>query len=197
MTNTAQLATRPTAEWTVEPPTLLSAARARSAPPSVALAHDYLSERGGAERVVVSLTHAFPSAPLYTSVYVPERFPELAKVDVRTSPLDHVPLIRRHHRLGLPLFPLAMRALEVEADVVVTDPPYEIALTGFGWDNTGVALGGASTKYEDYSIGFSKTISGYTISAKFIYPNVRREYLVKDGSFANTQRGVLSIATTF
>jgi uncharacterized protein (TIGR02001 family) len=87
--------------------------------------------------------------------------------------------------------------------------PKDISMTlhaGFSrgkyWDNVGetsvlAGLDGASTKYEDYSVGFSKTISGYTISAKFIYPNVRREYLVKDGAFANTQRGVLSISTTF
>ena len=35
----------------------------------VALVHDYLTQRGGAERVVLSLTRAFPSAPVYTSLY--------------------------------------------------------------------------------------------------------------------------------
>jgi len=34
---------------------------------NVALVHDYLTQRGGAERVVLSLTRAFPDAPLYTS----------------------------------------------------------------------------------------------------------------------------------
>lgn len=39
--------------------------------PKIAIVHDYLVDRGGAERVVISLSKAFPSAPIYTSVYVP------------------------------------------------------------------------------------------------------------------------------
>ena len=37
----------------------------------IALVHDYLTQRGGAERVVLSLTRAFPDAPLYTSLFDP------------------------------------------------------------------------------------------------------------------------------
>jgi len=40
--------------------------------PSIALVHDYLTQRGGAERVVLLLTRAFPDATLYTSLYAPE-----------------------------------------------------------------------------------------------------------------------------
>jgi glycosyltransferase involved in cell wall biosynthesis len=85
----------------------------------VVLAHDYLSERGGAERVVASLTRAFPGAPLYTSVYEPERFPEFDHVDIRTSGLNQVDLFRHHHRAAMPLIPRAFRQLQVEGDVVV------------------------------------------------------------------------------
>jgi glycosyltransferase involved in cell wall biosynthesis len=85
----------------------------------VVLAHDYLSERGGAERVVASLTKAFPGAPLYTSVYEPERFPEFAHVDIRTSGLNQVDLFRHHHRAAMPLIPRAFRQLRVDGDVVV------------------------------------------------------------------------------
>ena len=35
----------------------------------VALAHDYLTQRGGAERVVLTLLKAFPQAPLHTVLY--------------------------------------------------------------------------------------------------------------------------------
>ena len=85
----------------------------------VALAHDYLSERGGAERVVVALTRAFPGAPLYTSVFERSRFPELADVDVRPSALNQVRVLRENHRLALPLLPQAFERFDVEADVVV------------------------------------------------------------------------------
>ncbi len=52
----------------------------------VALVHDYLTQLGGAERVALSLSRAFPDAPLYTSLYEPgETFPEFRDVDVRPS----------------------------------------------------------------------------------------------------------------
>jgi glycosyltransferase involved in cell wall biosynthesis len=85
----------------------------------VALAHDYLSERGGAERVVVSLTRAFPDAPLYTSVLDAAMYTDLAGVDVRTSMLNRVGPLRRRHRIALPMLPTAFARLTVDADVVV------------------------------------------------------------------------------
>lgn len=37
----------------------------------VALVHDYIKEYGGAERVLEALKEAFPDAPIYTTVYLP------------------------------------------------------------------------------------------------------------------------------
>lgn len=86
----------------------------------VALAHDYATQRGGAERVALVMAEAFPGAPLYTTLYHPEgTFPEFAPLDVRTSPLDRVGVLRRHHRLALPLLAPAVRATPIEADVVL------------------------------------------------------------------------------
>ena len=46
-------------------------------PGSVAIVHDYLTQRGGAERVVLAMHRAFPTAPIYTSLYEPDlTFPE-------------------------------------------------------------------------------------------------------------------------
>src|SRR5437588_3773636 len=59
--------------------------------PSIALVHDYLTQRGGAERVALSLTRAFPGAPLHTSLYEPAAtFPAFAAVDVRPLPLNRL-----------------------------------------------------------------------------------------------------------
>ena len=45
----------------------------------VAIAHDYLTQRGGAERVVLAMARAFPDAPIYTTLYDPQQtFPEFA-----------------------------------------------------------------------------------------------------------------------
>lgn len=88
--------------------------------PTVALAHDYLTQRGGAERVALTMARAFPSAPLYTTLYHPDgTFPDFADVDVRPSRLDRVGALRRHHRLALPLLRGAVESQPVEADVLL------------------------------------------------------------------------------
>jgi glycosyltransferase involved in cell wall biosynthesis len=86
----------------------------------VALVHDYLTQRGGAERVVLSLTRAFPGAPVYTSLYDPGgTFPEFADIDVRTMPINRLRPLRRHHRAALPLLAPSFSRLRVSADVVI------------------------------------------------------------------------------
>lgn len=87
----------------------------------VTIAHDYVTQRGGAERVALALLDAFPEAPLVTSVYDPgSTFPEFADADVRTGPLQAWHVVRRDPRLGLPLLPLSWDRTDVpESDVVV------------------------------------------------------------------------------
>lgn len=86
----------------------------------VALVHDYLTQRGGAERVVLSMARAFPGSPLFTSLYEPEgTFPEFASLDIHTLPIDRIGFLRRHHRAALPLLAPAFSSLRVDADVVV------------------------------------------------------------------------------
>jgi glycosyltransferase involved in cell wall biosynthesis len=86
----------------------------------VALVHDYLTQRGGAERVVLSMLRAFPEAPLYTSLYEPATtFPGFARADVRPLGLNRVAALRRDHRRALPLLAPAFRRLVVDADVVI------------------------------------------------------------------------------
>jgi len=91
-----------------------------TARPPVAIAHDYLTQRGGAERVVLSLTRAFPGAEVHTSLYEPVgTFPEFASVRVHTAPIDRIGPLRHHHRLALPLLAPTWSATRVDADVVV------------------------------------------------------------------------------
>ena len=88
--------------------------------PRVAIAHDYLTQRGGAERVVLALTRAFPDAPVYTTLFDPaSTFPEFSSVDVRTSGLNRVSVFRRDHRLALPVLALAANSIHIDADVVI------------------------------------------------------------------------------
>jgi len=89
--------------------------------PKVAIVHDYLTQTGGAERVVLYMARAFPGAPIYTSLYEPDRtFPGFRELDVR--PMEHlnrIGLLRRNQRIGLPLFGRAFRKLAIDADVVL------------------------------------------------------------------------------
>jgi glycosyltransferase involved in cell wall biosynthesis len=86
----------------------------------VAIVHDYLTQRGGAERVVLSMLKAFPGAPLYTSLYEPDAtFPAFRSADVRTLIVDRLPPLRRRHRLALPLLAQTFSRLTVSADVVL------------------------------------------------------------------------------
>jgi glycosyltransferase involved in cell wall biosynthesis len=87
----------------------------------VALAHDYLTQRGGAERAVLSMLEAFPGAPLHTTLFEPAgTFPEFVDADIRTSWLNDVPFFRRSHRAALPFLAAAVGSLDVgEVDMVV------------------------------------------------------------------------------
>ena len=86
----------------------------------ITVVHDYLTQRGGAERVVLSMLKAFPEAPLYTSLYDPDAtFDEFGAVDVRPLPLNRSPLLRRRHRLALPFLASAFDSLESQSVVTV------------------------------------------------------------------------------
>ncbi|MEU0495617.1 glycosyltransferase [Mycobacterium sp. NPDC006124] len=89
--------------------------------PRVAIAHDYLTQRGGAEKVVLAMSHAFPEAPIYTTLYDPaSTYPEFADLDVRVSRLNKVGFLRSRHRAALPLLPFASSSIYIDADVVLS-----------------------------------------------------------------------------
>lgn len=86
----------------------------------VAIAHDYLTQRGGAERVVLAMARAFPDAPIYTTVYEPDlTYPEFRELDVRVTVLNKVGFFRRHHRAALPFYAPVVGRTTIAADVVV------------------------------------------------------------------------------
>lgn len=86
----------------------------------VAIAHDYLTQRGGAERVVLALSRAFPEAPIHTTLYDPEgTYPEFREREVVTGPLNRIPALRADHRRALPLLAPAASATRVDADVTI------------------------------------------------------------------------------
>ena len=89
----------------------------------LALVHDWLNQIGGAEDVLQALVEMFPQAPIYTSMYWPERMPQGHHAwDIRTTWLDRLPGIHRHHQPYLPLYPLAFGQLDLSGfDVVLSN----------------------------------------------------------------------------
>lgn len=80
----------------------------------VAIVADWLTSRGGAERVIFSLAKLFPEAVIFTSVFDRAKFPELEGRDVRCSYLQGLPYsMRRKHQFLLPLFPGAFKRLDL------------------------------------------------------------------------------------
>jgi glycosyltransferase involved in cell wall biosynthesis len=77
--------------------------------------------RGG-EKVLLSLARLFPGAPIFTLLHVKGSVaPELEARDIRTSFLQHAPLVKTRYREYLPLFPRAIRGLDLGGyDLIVS-----------------------------------------------------------------------------
>jgi glycosyltransferase involved in cell wall biosynthesis len=82
----------------------------------LALAHEYFTARGGAERVIDVLHTMWPEAPVYTFFHDRRRYGDLAGWDLRTSYLQQFPIGGGVHRVLLPLYPSAARRLRVAED---------------------------------------------------------------------------------
>jgi glycosyltransferase involved in cell wall biosynthesis len=82
---------------------------------SLALAHEYFSAHGGAERVVEVFHRLHPDAPVYTFFHDRRTYGPLPGYELRTSFLQSVPRGGGLHRALLPLYPRAAAGLHVAA----------------------------------------------------------------------------------
>jgi glycosyltransferase involved in cell wall biosynthesis len=89
----------------------------------VALVHDWLNQMGGAENVLEEFVALAPGAPIYTSIYAPQRMPAAYRQwDIRTSFMQHLPGVTTHHQRYLPLYPLAFSRFRVsDVDLVLSN----------------------------------------------------------------------------
>lgn len=80
----------------------------------MALVHDWLNQRGGAENVLEELVGLFPGAPIHTSIYdaaaMPARYRDW---DIRTTFMQGLPGIAAHHQRYLPLYPVAFESTDL------------------------------------------------------------------------------------
>lgn len=95
--------------------------------PKIAIVHDWLTNMGGAERVVLALHEAFPEAPVYTSTYNPEKLPLFKNVDVRTTWLQKLPGgLGKLHKFFPSMRGRAFRKLDLsEYDIIISSSSAE------------------------------------------------------------------------
>lgn len=82
----------------------------------VALVHEWLTNLAGSERVLLAMHELYPEAPIYTSLYAPERLPAEYgpdRLDVRTSRLQQLPGATSKWRQLLPLMPAAFESFDL------------------------------------------------------------------------------------
>jgi glycosyltransferase involved in cell wall biosynthesis len=87
----------------------------------IALVHDYLTQRGGAERVFELLCKRYPQADIFTSLYDPQKTIDLSERIVNTTFLQKLPGAAKNFRLMAPLYFPAFRALNLQAyDLIIS-----------------------------------------------------------------------------
>lgn len=95
--------------------------------PKIAIVHDWLTNMGGAEKVVLAMHEAFPEAPIYTSTYNPESLPDFKDCDVRTTYLQNLPKpLAKLHKFFPTLRVHAFKKLDLsEYDIILSSSSAE------------------------------------------------------------------------
>ncbi|MCL2197384.1 MAG: glycosyltransferase [Defluviitaleaceae bacterium] len=86
----------------------------------LAIAHDWLTNIGGAEIAISIVADIYENAPIYTSVYDPDNLGDLLKGrDIRTSFIQKFKKAKKNHQKYLPFMPTAWEQFNFnEFDVV-------------------------------------------------------------------------------
>lgn len=89
----------------------------------VALVHDYLTQYGGAERVLDAIHSIFPDATVFTSIYYPKAMPDhMASWDIRTTEAQNLPLLAKLSKHYTFLYPFLFEAFDLrDYDLIISD----------------------------------------------------------------------------
>ncbi|HMQ95649.1 MAG TPA: glycosyltransferase [Candidatus Saccharibacteria bacterium] len=95
--------------------------------PKICIVHDWLTNMGGAEEVVLALAEAFPGAPIYTSTYDPDKMPKFKHLDIRTTHLQNLPKpLTKLHKFFPILRVKAFQKLDLsEFDIIISSSSAE------------------------------------------------------------------------
>lgn len=88
----------------------------------IVLVHDYLNQRGGAERVVGVMHRIFPDAEIHTLFLDREKlWDSLEDANIVPSFLQRFPFVIKHFKLFFWIYPWVMKSIKIpECDVVLT-----------------------------------------------------------------------------
>jgi len=88
----------------------------------VCIVHDWLINMRGGEKVLAAICELYPDAPIYTLFYDRNGLsPVLKRKDIHASFLQRIPGIKKFYRWWLPIFPSAIRSLNLKSyDLVIS-----------------------------------------------------------------------------
>ena len=88
----------------------------------IALVHDYLSQQGGAERVLKVFSEMYPEAPIFVLFYDEEKMGHIFDSKrIKSSVLQKMPAIKHRYQWYLPLMPIATESYDLsDFDVVLS-----------------------------------------------------------------------------
>lgn len=92
----------------------------------VAIVSDWLTDRGGAEKVLDSFLNIFPNAEIFTTVYTKDNFSFLEKFKVHTTWLNNLPSkIKKRHQILYPFLVSAIESLDLSGfDLVISSSSF-------------------------------------------------------------------------
>ena len=95
----------------------------------IAFVIDSLPSLGGAEKVLFTALEIYPQADVFTLIYNREVFKgtPVAQRDIKTSYLDSLPLVHKHHRIFLPLMPAAIERFDLQKYDLIVSFSYAVA----------------------------------------------------------------------
>ncbi|PIR03458.1 MAG: glycosyl transferase [Candidatus Magasanikbacteria bacterium CG11_big_fil_rev_8_21_14_0_20_43_7] len=87
----------------------------------IALVHDYLSQDGGAERVLKAFHEMWPDAPIFVLFHDKKQLFQFHDADIRESFMKRLPWGRKKYQWYLPLMPLATEKHNLhDFDIVIS-----------------------------------------------------------------------------
>lgn len=99
-----------------------------TAPPRIALVHDWLTGMRGGEKCLEVLCELYPAAPIHTLLAIPDRLSATLRArEIHTSFLQRMPAVERKYRYYLPLYPTAIRRFDFRSYDLILSSSHAVA----------------------------------------------------------------------